>query len=371
MAIESIVFWQDALSIHQAPLVSAAAELTSANIYVVVESAGVGGRSTQGWTRPDYGRATLVEGVDQHQAQTISSDIGPSSANIVTGLGVYPVIKSATAELLRRNATVLFQSEGWDNRGLKGKGRSFRYRHRRPLLNGHEKSALLAMGQAGVEKFVQAGYEAEKVHEFGYFTELVVDADSGCARDGAIYVGSLTARKNVPEVINGYLISNEISRLTIVGTGPQEEDLKNQVPTDQHVEFRGTIHHSSVPEIIKQHEVLVLASLFDGWGAVVNEALGVGTPVVCSAAVGAGALLDRGETFRGGVYKEGSAESLARKIDETVLLCRESLGANTAISEWAEENIAPEVGANYLLELIDWVESDRVHGSKAPRAPWA
>ncbi len=47
-------------------------------------------------------------------------------------------------------------------------------------------------------------------------------------------------------------------------------------------------------------DLLILPSIFDGWGAVVNEALGRGMRVLCSNGCGSSVLLDgeqRGSVF--------------------------------------------------------------------------
>ena len=68
--------------------------------------------------------------------------------------------------------------------------------------------------------------------------------------------------------------------------------------------------------LLASHDLLVLPSRFDGWGAVVNEALSVGTPVLCSDTCGAADLLaapDYGTAFR-----SGDASSLAAALRRIV-----------------------------------------------------
>ena len=44
---------------------------------------------------------------------------------------------------------------------------------------------------------------------------------------------------------------------------------------------------TKIPEVICESDCLVLPSRYDGWGAVISEALMVGTPVICSDNCGA------------------------------------------------------------------------------------
>ena len=65
---------------------------------------------------------------------------------------------------------------------------------------------------------------------------------------------------------------------------------------------------------MRQCDLLVLPSLFDGWGAVVNEALQAGMRVLCSTACGAASLLDGRQ--RGGSFDPDRPESLRRALPQ-------------------------------------------------------
>ena len=56
----------------------------------------------------------------------------------------------------------------------------------------------------------------------------------------------------------------------------------------------------------------MLPSRFDGWGAVVNEALMVGTPVICSDRCGASDLIENGRN--GYVFEAGNARALRERL---------------------------------------------------------
>jgi glycosyltransferase involved in cell wall biosynthesis len=56
----------------------------------------------------------------------------------------------------------------------------------------------------------------------------------------------------------------------------------------------------------------VLPSRFDGWGAVVNEALMVGTPVICSDRCGASDVIENGRN--GYVFEADNADALLQRL---------------------------------------------------------
>src|SRR5437870_11248743 len=60
-------------------------------------------------------------------------------------------------------------------------------------------------------------------------------------------------------------------------------------------------------------DLLVLPSRYDGWGAVINEALMSGIPAICSDNCGAADLV-RSSVQLGAVFRAGSAIDLARVL---------------------------------------------------------
>lgn len=48
---------------------------------------------------------------------------------------------------------------------------------------------------------------------------------------------------------------------------------------------------NEIPHIMENHDILILPSLHDGWGAVVNEAITMGLYIITSDKCGAKALI--------------------------------------------------------------------------------
>lgn len=97
------------------------------------------------------------------------------------------------------------------------------------------------------------------------------------------------------------------NKLYVIGSGPLKNELNALINSENFrsngelsIEYCGTMENKQVQSFIANCDILVLPSVYDGWGAVVNEALIQGTPVVCSEDCGASTLLKdkwRGETF--------------------------------------------------------------------------
>ncbi len=148
-----------------------------------------------------------------------------------------------------------------------------------------------------------------------------------------IFVGSLSKRKNVMVLLKAIHALKEPARikLDIYGDGEQRAMLEDYVAKNglvEHVALYGKVGMDEVGRLMQLHDVLVLPSLYDGWGAVVNEALMSGLYCVCSDKCGARLLLkseERGLIFRNDDYKDlkhkiewctGSKEQLRKSVSQ-------------------------------------------------------
>jgi glycosyltransferase involved in cell wall biosynthesis len=113
-----------------------------------------------------------------------------------------------------------------------------------------------------------------------------------------LYVGRLDTAKNVGTIINAagliYLNGQKDFELTIVGTGKEEGALKTRVKAleiTECVNFTGSIKSSEVYTYFELNDVFILASTFEPWGVVIDEALNSGLALI--GTVWAGASMDR------------------------------------------------------------------------------
>ena len=117
-------------------------------------------------------------------------------------------------------------------------------------------------------------------------------------------VGHLIERKGHHLVIDALQKLPNI-KLLIVGDGPLEMQLKNQVKfcgLEKRVMFLGAINHQELKKYYGASDALVLASSREGWANVLLESMACGTPVVATSVWGtpevvaeteAGVLVDR------------------------------------------------------------------------------
>jgi glycosyltransferase involved in cell wall biosynthesis len=137
-----------------------------------------------------------------------------------------------------------------------------------------------------------------------------------------VTAGRMVAHKDHETMIQALAIHRRQfdSRLIILGTGPLREtlsDLVAQLNLEQSVDFLG--FQSNVLPFIRQADAFVLSSRCEGFGNVIVEALGCGTPVISTRCeYGPAEILDDG---RYGVLVETrNPAAMARAMDQVASL---------------------------------------------------
>ena len=104
-----------------------------------------------------------------------------------------------------------------------------------------------------------------------------------------VFVGKLIQRKGISCLLKALkkYEGDQLIRVAIVGDGPLKSKLNDMMPSNVSIEYLGFLPPKECYSIIAKSKVLVLPSIFETWGLVVNEALMLGTNVVGSDTVGA------------------------------------------------------------------------------------
>jgi glycosyltransferase involved in cell wall biosynthesis len=95
----------------------------------------------------------------------------------------------------------------------------------------------------------------------------------------------------------------------------------------------GKMNAAQVQARIHDADALILPSREDGWGAVVNEALMAGTPVICSTACGAADLIK--DPWLGTVFQSGQVMDLAAALRDWARKGKASDVERERIRSWA------------------------------------
>ena len=128
-----------------------------------------------------------------------------------------------------------------------------------------------------------------------------------------LYVGRYVREKGIDVLVEAYrryrsTVSDPWS-LTCCGMGPEAARLRGE----EGVHDLGFVQPAGLPAVCGEHGAFVLASRYEPWGFVIQEAAAAGLPIVCSAACGAHVELVRDE-FNGRVCKTGDVAGLAEAL---------------------------------------------------------
>lgn len=200
-----------------------------------------------------------------------------------------------------------------------------------------------------------------RVWQWGYFTEMPsVRRDLAETTDNVVsilWVGRMLKLKRVDLLIKALAkLKNEGKKfkLTLVGNGSERKNLEKlakKLLGTSFYEFKEFIPSDEVPFLMAQHDIYVLPSnAYEGWGAVVNEAMAVGCAVIASDKTGAGAsLIEHG--VNGLLFKSGSEDSLydclSQLVNNKKLINDFSVKSRLII----RENWTPAIAAERFVQL--------------------
>ena len=179
---------------------------------------------------------------------------------------------------------------------------------------------IMAVSIFAVDFFKSLGIKSDKIYRFGYFRNVEHDAQNPIINEMTqfIFVGQLIERKGVMtllEAIKNIYETNKLFHLTMIGTGELETVLRNFIEENQlqdRIILLGAINSENVMEYLKKADLLILPSMFDGWGMVVNEALQSSVPVLVSNKCGAKELVKH--DYNGLIFEADDIKSLTKNL---------------------------------------------------------
>jgi glycosyltransferase involved in cell wall biosynthesis len=181
-------------------------------------------------------------------------------------------------------------------------------------------------------------------------------------REGAIFVGRLTAQKHVADLLEALALlrrRGEAPHLTVVGDGPERAALERRAASADLaglVSFTGMVPPDAVPALLAGKRVCVLPSVDEGLGLVVAEALVAGVPVVAARSGGIPDLLTDPES--GTLVPPADPAALAEAIHRVASDGRYLAGAARA-GRALLERLSPDAVARRFEDVYSGVRSRR------------
>lgn len=223
------------------------------------------------------------------------------------------------------------------------------------------------------EYFKSLGIKPEKIYHFGYFRNVekpdFVKNKSSISQ--LIFVGQLIERKGIFTLLEALKITSEKCpnfHFNITGNGILETQIKQYIQT-HHLEnfttLQGVINSESVAYYIQKADLLILPSVFDGWGMVVNEALQSHVPVLISDQCGAKELIQHEQN--GLIFEAQNVESLVEQLLKFLQFSSEEKAEmKSKTIETSKKIEIPQV-VDYMVDCLNHAENLIL---QKPIAPW-
>ena len=209
------------------------------------------------------------------------------------------------------------------------------------------------------------GFNEQKCFQWGYFPEIrangietLLEQKSENKKVEILYAGRLLYLKKVLDIVKAMnlLLQKNIKNFhfTIIGDGEQKRKIENYIRKKSlqgYITILPFMPAAEVRKYMDKTDIYVFSSNFyEGWGAVVNEAMDSACAMVVSHAVGSVPyLIENGKN--GLIYEMGNVRQLAYNLARLLAdeKYRKELSINgyyTITQEWS-----PAVAVNRLLEL--------------------
>lgn len=364
-----IVLWQNCLSPHQLPYIVHLLDDERVDEVVIVAGETVSGdRKKMGWSVAQY------EGIDQCKVyihphdkiiESLLAQRPEDSQHLFSGIRadafVFKCLRMSMAYQLKRGI-ITERPNTYDFKHNINNAKPY-WLHRIRFWLQDRKYAkhihtVFAMGEEAVGYFRSLGM-GWKVYPFCYCTASAPLAAKPLLEDKLpqyLFCGSLSSRK-APIAIARALSRVDLSRLggaKLIGDGALRPDLEKAIKElhlEDKMQLLGTKPQTEVPRYMQQADVLILPSMYDGWGAVVNEALQAGCYVICSDAAGASDLM-RMEPRLGKVFRRGDVQQLADCISWVDDHIHDIRSSRDFRQQWAEEHISGRAVARYMVGCL-------------------
>jgi L-malate glycosyltransferase len=168
---------------------------------------------------------------------------------------------------------------------------------RGPIVTGHNTVDLEAVLHAGGGLAAPAGLSFRDRH--------------------FVLVGRFVPKKNIDNAVAAYaryrdLAGTAARELHICGSGPLEAEIREQIAGLEvdGITLHGFLQREGVARVLSGGLALLIPSVDEQWGLVVNEALAFSLPILASDQVGARDLLIR-TGVNGYIFEPGNSEGLA------------------------------------------------------------
>lgn len=367
--MSEIWFWQRIVTPHMAGLAVSLAR-RGHDVRYVAESLMSDQRAQQGWSAPPVEGVRLLIVENSADVVRAVAEARSDSVHICQGIRANGRVGIAQRALRRRCLKQWVVMETVDDHGAMGVLKRIAYRCIFARWRNHIQG-VLATGWRTESWVVRRGVPSEKVFPFAYFLSEPPVGTSLKREPGEfrfLFVGQFIELKRLKLLLDTLHViarGGGSFELFVVGSGPLEAALRRHGNRllGSRLQWLGRRPSNEVRKLMASVDCLVLPSRYDGWGAVVSEALMAGTPVIASVACGSAGVVV--ESRHGGVFGADEPQALEALLFKMLQSGAVAIDQRERLAQWAQ-GLGADAGASYLSQIIGYGELD----GRRPHPPW-
>lgn len=372
MKINNIVFWGN-LTIHVMPLAIALSH--QKNVFIVLNSDTIKNNKDR---KPDYAHIkgiTFIDYAKSKKTSTIINQFGEDTIHINGALKLTnDYTNQALIQLLHNNAKIIsLPQEGFQLFGIKkyiNKLKWFIYIN----IIYRKIMAFGLTGENAIKDFKSIGCNMKRCFPFIYLTSpyksnIPIKENQTFK---IIFVGYLDKRKNlrniIKKMINYDIVNSYHFEFHIYGGYGNIEEILSLINNHSSFIYHGIVPNNEVRQAMLESDLLILPSLYDGYGAVVNEGLQCGCRILVSNRCGSEFLI-RNNSQLGEVFDVQSKKDFIIKLKKIIEKGPLSIEERQSIIQWSNNHISPNSAADYLINYIECKQDNQSYDA-LPVAPW-
>ena len=187
----------------------------------------------------------------------------------------------------------------------------------------------------------------------GEIKQHEVDLRKGPLR--LLFVGGLSQRKGIADLFDAIKPFGKDVMLTVVGSKIGETCQILEENLKQHT-YIPSLPHAEILKIMREHDVLVFPSLFEGFGLVITEAMSQGTPVITTDRTAGPDLIVDG--VNGWLVKASAARELEQRIASLLNQPDEIVKAGLSAQETARKRPWQQYGFEMAGKIGDLLTNE-------------
>ncbi|HEY5653317.1 MAG TPA: glycosyltransferase family 4 protein, partial [Pontiella sp.] len=227
----------------------------------------------------------------------------------------------------------------------------------------HHALGALAQGVSAERAFRKMGVPLRKIRPFFYSPAPLPEINpASCITEFAagrrvfLAVGRLCRRKGIDVLLRSFSLLNAENWCLVLCGLDESQGLYEKMAGDfgikDRVLFLGAYPVERIAEVYSAADVFVLASRFDGWGAVLNEAASVGLPLIGTDQCGASwHIIQNG--VNGYQVRAGSVHALQEAMRYYVNQPELIILQGEASRQLYQRDFHPKKNAERLIDALD------------------